>query len=185
MEDEKIIDLYWQRNQDAIEQTQKKYGAYCRSIAQNILNNYEDGEECVNDTWLRAWNAMPMERPAVLCAFLGAITRNISLDRYRKNHAKKRGGGTIESVFDEFLDGANEKEPVHYLEQEEFVLALNQFLKGLSVEKRVIFVRRYWYFDSTQEIAKRCQCSESRVKSILFRLRQKLKEYLKKEGIEV
>ena len=121
--------------------------------------NKEDCEECVNDTWLRAWNAMPDERPAILSAFLGAITRNLSLDRYRKLHTAKRGKGEVE-----------------------LVACINHFLKNLPKEHRVMFVRRYWYFDSITEIAERCACSEAKVKTTLFRVRGKLLDYLKKEG---
>ena len=155
MEDEKIIDLYWNRDQGAIGHTAEKYGSYCGRIAKNILLNKEDCEECVNDTWLRAWNAMPDERPAILSAFLGAITRNLSLDRYRKSH---------------------------YIEEQELVACINHFLKNLPKEHRVMFVRRYWYFDSITEIAERCACSEAKVKTTLFRVRGKLLDYLKKEG---
>lgn len=185
MEDERIIDLYWAREEKAIRHTEQKYGAYCRKIAWNILADREDCEECLNDTWLKAWNAMPDERPQILSAFLGAITRNLSLDRYRKKHAEKRGSGTVTYIFDEFMDGADEKEPVIHMEEKELVDALNRFLKGLSKEQRVVFVRRYWYMDSIAEIAKRCACSENRIKSMLFRERSRLKEYLRKEGFEV
>ena len=109
MEDEKIIDLYWNRDQGAIGHTAEKYGSYCGRIAKNILLNKEDCEECVNDTWLRAWNAMPDERPAILSAFLGAITRNLSLDRYRKLHTAKRGKGEVEFIFDELTDQVDKR----------------------------------------------------------------------------
>ena len=100
-EDEQIIDMYWAREQEAITETADKYGKYCGTIAWNILYNSEDCEECLNDTWLKAWNSMPTERPQILSAFLGAITRNLSLDRYRKNHAKKRGEGQVAYIFEE------------------------------------------------------------------------------------
>ena len=113
MEDEKIIDLYWDRDQRAIRQTAEKYGSYCGRIAKNILSNKEDCEECVNDTWLRAWNAMPDERPAILSAFLGAITRNLSLDRYRKQHTAKRGNGEVAFIFDELTDHVDKTGTLH------------------------------------------------------------------------
>ena len=182
MEDTKIIDLYWDRDQSAIEQTAQKYGRYCGKIAKNILFNKEDCEECVNDTWLRAWNAMPEERPSILSSFLGAITRNLCLDRYRKQHTAKRGNGEAAYIFDEMMDFPDEKEPSHYIEEQELILSINRFLKNLPTEQRVIFVRRYWYFDSVADIAERCGCSEGRIKTILFRVRGKLTEYLKKEG---
>ena len=139
-------------------------------------------EVCVNDTWLRAWNAMPDERPAILSAFLGAITRNLSLDRYRKLHTAKRGKGEVEFIFDELTDQVDKKEPSHYIEEQELVACINHFLKNLPKEHRVMFVRRYWYFDSITEIAERCACSEAKVKTTLFRVRGKLLDYLKKEG---
>ena len=166
MEDEKIIDLYWNRDQGAIGHTAEKYGSYCGRIAKNILLNKEDCEECVNDTWLRAWNAMPDERPAILSAFLGAI----------------RGKGEVEFIFDELTDQVDKKEPSHYIEEHELVACINHFLKNLPKEHRVMFVRRYWYFDSITEIAERCACSEAKVKTTLFRVRGKLLDYLKKEG---
>lgn len=185
MEDEKIIDLYWDRDQRAIGQTAEKYGAYCHRIAKNILYNKEDCEECVNDTWLKAWNAMPDERPAILSAFLGAITRNLSLDRYRKQHAAKRGNGEVAFIFDELTDEADKREPVHYIEEQELVEGINRFLGNLPKEHRVMFVRRYWYFDNITQIAERFSCSESKVKTTLFRIRGKLMDYLKKEGYAV
>ena len=182
MEDEKIIDLYWERSERAIAETERKYGAYCRSIATHILYNQEDSEECVNDTYLRAWNAMPKERPAILSAFLGAITRNLSLDRYRKNHSAKRGGKEVAFVFDELIDCVSKEDGLQSLEEKELVESLNCFLKGLRQEQRVLFLRRYWYMDSIAEIAARYSMSESKVKSILFRTRKKLWEQLQKEG---
>ena len=106
MEDEKIIALYWDRDQTAIAETQQKYGRYCGSIAHNIVHDAQDAEECVNDTWMRAWNSMPRERPQLLAAFLGAITRNLSLDRYRRKHSEKRGGGVMTYIYEELHDCA-------------------------------------------------------------------------------
>ena len=185
MEDTKIIDLYWERSEEAVRQTEQKYGKYCSSIARHILQDEEDCKECVNDTWLKAWNAMPTERPEILSAFLGAITRNLSLDLYRKKRAIKRGGGEIEYIFEEMMDCPNGKEPISELEEKELIKILNTFLERLPTEKRVIFVRRYWYLDSLAEIAKRCDCSEKRIKSILFRLRGQLKSLLEKEGYTI
>ena len=181
MEDEKIIDLYWDRNQSAIVETDKKYGNYCRKIADNILYNKEDSEECVNDTWLRAWNSMPEERPSILSAFLGAITRNLSLDRYRRRHAAKRGSGEVSYIFDEMWDCAGGENPVEQVEQKELVECIDRFLAELDNESRVLFVRRYWYMDSIAEIAGRFGYSESRVKSNMFRTRNKLRNRLVQE----
>lgn len=185
MEDEKIIDLYWSRDQKAITATEEKYGSYLRGIAWHILADKEDCEECLNDTWLKAWNSMPTAWPTILSAFLGAITRNLSLDRYRRKHALKRGRGQVEYIFDELMDCAGGKEPLAQLEERELVESLNRFLGELEAEKRVLFVRRYWYMDTIKEIAGRCALSESNVKTTLFRIREKLREHLKKEGFAV
>lgn len=185
MEDEKIIDLYWERSQEAIARTEEKYGTYCSRIAWNILSSREDCEECVNDTWMRAWNAMPPERPRILPAFLGAITRNLSLDRYRKLHAKKRGEGETAFVFDELRDCLSEDGPEQQMDAELLADALNRFLQQLERDNRIIFVRRYWYMDSVEAITKRLSMSESKVKSSLFRSRNKLRIFLQKEGFVV
>ena len=185
MEDEKIIDLYWNREQTAIIETEAKYGAYCHHIAWNILNNNQDSEECVNDTWLRAWNSMPTERPGILSAFLGAITRNLSLDCYRKKHAKKRGEGEVMYVFEELQDCFLNDGPEQQSEANALVEALNYFLSKMEKDNRMIFVRRYWYMDSVEGIAKRYGISESKVKSSLFRSRNKLRDFLQKEGFAV
>ncbi len=185
MEDEKIIDLYWDRDQSAIVKTEEKYGSYCHRIAWNILYNKEDSEECVNDTWMRAWNSMPTERPNILSAFLGAITRNLSLDRYRRQHAKKRGEGEVAFVFDELQDCLTIDGPEQQIDANLLVDALNHFLEKMEKENRIIFVRRYWYMDSIEAIAKRFSISESKVKSSLFRSRNKLRDYLQQEGFSL
>lgn len=184
MEDEKIIDLYWERDQQAIVATREKYGRYLGRIADNVLHNREDCEECLNDTWLRAWNSMPTERPAMLMAFLGAITRNLSLDRYRRNHAARRGCGEVEFIFDEVQDFSGRDEVQQHIDRMELVASLNRFLAELDEESRVMFVRRYWYMDGIAEIAARTGCGESRVKSKLMRLRKRLKKHLLEDGIE-
>lgn len=186
MEDGKIIDLYWARNETAIAETDRKYGGYCRSLSMRILKSREDCEECVNDTWLRAWDSMPPGRPSCLCAFLGKITRNLSISRYRKNRAEKRGGGEVELVLTELEDcipgaGSVEEE----VEGKELAESIDRFLCGLGAESRNIFVRRYFYLDSVKEVAGRFGVSESKVKSLLFRLRNRLREHLEKEGIEL
>ena len=151
-----------------------------------ILNSREDSEECVNDTWLRAWDSMPPGRPSCLCAFLGKITRNLSISRWRKNHAGKRGSGEMQLVLTELEDcipsvGSVEEE----LEGKELAASIDRFLKSLGEESRNIFVRRYFYLDSVREVADRFGVSESKVKSLLFRLRNRLREHLEKEGIEL
>lgn len=185
LEDEKIIELYWVRDQRAITCSQQKYGAYCHKIAQNVLHNESDCEECMNDTWFRAWNSMPTERPGILQAFLGAITRNLSLDRYRKNHSKKRGEGEISYIYEEMQDCISGENMGLHVENMELAEMINRFLAGMKTENRRIFVRRYWYFDSIAEIAKRFSISESKVKSSLMRSRESLRKCLAQEGIEV
>lgn len=185
MEDEKIIDLYWERSEQAVAVTQEKYHSYCYRIAHNILYNREDSEECVNDTWMCAWNSMPQERPGLLGAFLGKITRNISLDLYRKTHAKKRGSGECTYIFDELTDCVQEDRINEQLDRDELAEALNHFLERQKLENRIMFVRRYWYMDSIADIAGRLHCGESRVKSSLMRTRAKLRDYLREEGIEL
>ena len=173
MEDSAIIDLYWAREERALSETDAKYGGYCRSIAHNILKNREDSEECVSDTWLHAWNAMPPQRPSLLSSFLGRITRNLSFDRCRRQNAEKRGGvpapGRVEQA----------------LEARELAEAIDRFLRTLPERECSIFLRRYWYVDSVQDIAARYALRENTAKSILFRTREKLRRYLAGEGIIV
>ena len=182
MTDNEIVELFFARSENAIKLISEKYHAYCYSISFQILSNKEDCEECVNDTWMKAWNAMPDARPSILSAFLGSITRNICLDRYRKIHTAKRGSGQVDFIFDELLDLTDGKEPLHYIEEKELADSINRFLKNLPKEHRIIFVRRYWYMDPIAEIARRCMCTESKIKTVLFRIRGKLMEHLKMEG---
>ena len=186
MDDSQIVELFWQRDEVALSETESKYGPYCFSIANNILHNREDAHECVNDTYLDAWNAIPPHKPAILSTFLGKITRRLSLDRWRKTTAKKRGGGTVEASIDELVECIPDGKRIDdNLNDEEFGRLLNAFLATLSVTERSIFVRRHWYFDSIGNIAKRYGFSESKVKMTLKRVRDKLKLYLQKEGVWV
>jgi len=186
MEDRKIVDLYWQRSENAIAETAAKYDKYCHAIAYNILNNIEDSEECVNDTYMQAWNSMPPKRPSVLKAFLGKITRNLSLNRYEYYNAEKRGAGQTAFALDELREcipaGNNADEII-----DDIVLkdVLNRFIASLPKEKRIIFMRRYWYMSSIAEIAADCSVSESKVKMSLMRSRDKLKKLFEKEGISI
>ena len=183
MEDEKIIALYWERNEDAIRETDIKYGRYCHAIAYNVLYSHEDAEECVNDTWNSAWNAMPPEKPTKLSSFLARITRNIAIDRYRYNGAQKRSA-EVESAIDEYWECIpNGDAPI----EDEFLLrqAINGFLAGLDTRTRVIFMRRYWYSMSVKDIADGMRLSEGHVSVILHRTRSKFRDYLTKEGIFV
>lgn len=183
MEDRQIIELYWQRNADAISETAGKYGAYCFQVADNILHDAGDSEECVNDTWLRAWDAMPPERPDVLRMFLAKITRNLSFDRFNARNAKKRGGGEIALVLDELeecLASGTDVETAY--EGKELGQCIRRFVRGLSERDGNVFVRRYFFADSVAAIARRYGLTENNVMVILSRTRKKLKLELMKEG---
>lgn len=183
MEDEKIIDLYWQRSEQAITATAEKYGAYCAAIARNILRREEDTEECLNDTWLGAWNAMPPHRPSVLGAFLGRLTRNLAFNRYAYTHAEKRGGGEVELVLEELAEIVSGGEDSQTeLERRELGRAINGFLQSLSAKKRAIFLLRYWYACSVGEIAARWGMKETAVSMVLARVRRDLRQYLTQRG---
>ena len=185
-EDSKIIELYFERNEEAISATDEKYGAYCMKISQNILGSTEDAKECVNDTYLAAWNSIPPKIPKILSLFLGKITRNFSINLYRKSHSEKRGGGEYEVVLDEISELVSGKENVEKdFERREILFAINDFLKTLDDEKRNIFVCRYWYFYSAKDIAKLFGKKESSVHSSLERTRKKLGKYLSERGFEL
>lgn len=188
MDDREIIALYWERSDEAILETSRKYSRYCHSISFNILGNHEDAEECVNDTYLRAWNSIPPNRPNHLSAYLGRITRNLSFDKYRRRTAEKRGLGQAALALSELEDclpgSANVARMVEEASEEKILIeAINSFLEGLPLESRMVFMRRYWHVSSIQEIARSFHMSESKVKSILFRTRKKLKAHLEEEGI--
>lgn len=186
MEDARIVQLYWDRNEQAIPVTADKYGSYCTSIAQNILGNYEDAEECVNDTYLHAWNSMPPKRPSTLSTFLGKITRNLSLNKYKHNTADKRGGGELPLVLDELSELVSGNNGVEQeISHKELVKAINAFMNTLSLEKRSIFICRYWYADSISVIAGMHGMNEGSVSVILNRLRSKLHEFLTERGFEL
>lgn len=185
MEDKKIVELYWERSETAIAQTQDKYGRYCHCIAYNILYSNEDAEECVNDTYLRAWDSMPPHRPERLSAFLGKITRNLALDRYDRARAQKRSAG-IELALDELgecIPDSKGEMPI----SDEIALrdAINSFLASLPTQTRKVFVRRYWYLSAVKDIACDLEMSESNVKVLLLRTRQRFRSYLEKEGIVI
>ena len=183
MKDEAIVRLYWDRNEQAISESASKYGEYCGSIARNILFNWTDTEECVNDTWFHAWNAMPPHRPSMLRTFLGKITRNLAFDRYRKLHRDKRGGYNIDLVLDELAEIVSGKDnPEDAVQEKELKDEINRFLSGFSRDKRYMFVLRYWYADGIGEIAERFHMSENNVSVTLGRMRKKLKEYLTERG---
>lgn len=184
MEDSEIVQLYWDRSEEAIAETSVKYGAYCHSISYGILRNSQDAEECVTDTYLKVWNAIPPQRPARLPAFLGKIARNLSLDRYRRRAAKMRGFGQVTLALEELEWSVPAPDTLtHLVDAEELTRILERFLKNLSQEKRRVFLLRYWYFRSIQEIAEGLHITQAKVTSILHRLRRELKLYLEKEGI--
>ena len=182
MQDYEIIALYWARDQRAIPETSECYGGYCAAIARNILYDAEDTEECVNDTWLSAWNTMPPHRPTILSTFLGKITRRLSIDRWRERTAEKCGG-EIALALDELMDCVPSENSVEReIEAEELGSFINRFVLQMPLQERRIFICRYWYLDSIKSIAQQFGVSESKVKMILHRQRNRLKLHLAKEG---
>lgn len=184
MTDARIIELYWERSERAIEETDRKYGPYCSSIAYNILRDHEDAEESVNDTYLRAWNSMPPERPNILSAFLGKICRRLSIDRWRRGRAEKRGGGELPFALEELeycLPSGN-GDPAEEAELRELQRLYERFLVSLRTQERRVFLCRYWYMDSIADIARRFGFTESKVTSMLHRTREKFRAVLEKEG---
>lgn len=185
MEDSRIVDLYWRRDEAAIRETERKYGALCRGVARNILGADEDAEECVNDALHQAWNAIPPQRPDRLGAWLGKVTRNLALNLWSKRHAQKRYAG-MESLLGELEEcvpapGGVERE----VEDRELSAAIDGWLRTLSREDRVLFVRRYWYGTALQTLAAERGISPNRLAQKMFRLRQGLREALEKEGFTV
>lgn len=185
MEDREIIRLFFKRNETALYEVSKKYGAYCKTIARNILKNHEEAELCVNDTYMRAWESIPPNDPPMLGAFLGKITKNLALNRLTFLNADKRGGNS-EFSFDE-LDGfvSGEYSVEAETERRELVLAINAFLKKLPAKQRRIFVGRYWGYYKLSELAERFGMTEGGISLSLERTRRKLKKYLENGGFDV
>ena len=184
MDDQKIIDLYWGRSESAITETDQKYGKYCYSIAYNILTNNEDAEESVSDTYMAAWKSMPPKRPSILAAFLGKIARHLSIDRWRSRNRYKRGGGEIILALEELENCAADNQTVEKaLEEKQLALTFNRFLESLPETERRIFLCRYWYMDSISAIANYYGFSDSKVTSMLYRTRKKLRAVLEKEDL--
>lgn len=185
MEDEKIIELYWERKEDAIAETAAKYGRLLFRIAGNLLRSREDREECVNDTYLGLWNAIPSQRPSPLSVFAGRITRNLALKKYEYLSAEKRKPEAVCSL-EELGDCVSGQASVESeAEGRRIGQCISDFLWKLEEEKRTVFLCRYWYFDSVESIARRTGYSQSKIKSMLFHTRKKLRDYLESEGIEL
>lgn len=183
MQDEQIVALYWQREERAILETDKKYGSYCYTVADNILQNREDAEECVNDTWFRVWNAIPPQKPSKLQIYLAKITRHLAFDRFKARTAEKRGGGEIHLVLSELEEcipapgGVEET-----ILAKELAVSVDRFIRSLPQRERNVFVRRYFYTEPIARIAERYGFTSSNTSVILNRVRQKLKAHLAKEG---
>lgn len=186
MQDENIVALYWERNETAIEETKNKYERYLFKIAHNVLSDFEDSQESVNDTYLAAWNSMPPHKPNVLSTYLGKITRRISIDIFRKKNRNKRRASEYALSLTELEDSiSSENTPEEDLEVKLLANAINDFLHTLPKDARNLFIGRYYFLDSLRDAAKYCGMSESRAKSLLFRTRCNLKIYLEKEGFEI
>ena len=184
MEDYKIVDLYWARSEDAIRQTEIKYGRMLASVSAALVPSVQDAEECVSDTYVVAWNSMPDQRPIYLGAFLSKIVRRISIDKYRREHSQKRGG------MENFIDELSECIPSETDLQTEYdnrrlSELLNFFLLSLDEQKRIIFVRRYFFSDSIFDIAKMLRISEGKTKTVLHRTRNELRKFLEREGVTI
>lgn len=186
MDDRQIIVLYERRDEDAISATAEKYGKYCAAIAENILADRQDAEECVNDAYLRVWNSIPPQKPQSLKLFLARVVRNVALDRLRMKGRVKRGGGEVTVAIDEIGEIASDiKSPEDELAAKELVKSINNFLLSLSQRDRGIFVRRYFYVETAEKISNEYGMSQNAVLKVLSRSRQKLKKYLESEGYTV
>ena len=184
MEDERIVDLFWKRSETAIEETNKKYGRYVRSIALNILGCESDAEEAINDTYLDTWNTIPPNKPKVLATYIGKIARRRSVDILRKKKSARRGWGETAVVFEELEESLCESSrPDEHLEAEVLSKAINRFLRSLPQREQKIFLCRYYYVESIETIAERFSLTNNAVKSILLRTRNKLKQHLIQEGL--
>ena len=185
MDDSKIVSLYWDRNERAITESEEKYGDYCYRIAFYILNEKNDADESVNDTWLAAWNSMPPHRPSVLKNFLGKLTRRISINKWNNNIAQKRGGGRIDEALSEFEECMPDNScPEKEAETELLKDILSDFVRSLKPMERKLFMGKYWHLYSIEQLANAYGFTQSKVKSMLLRTRKKLKQRLTEEGFE-
>lgn len=183
MTDSEIIELYLQRDERAIAETQRLYGNYCEKIARNILGNYQDAQECVNDTYLKVWDSIPPQNPRIFAAFLAKITRNSAISMYRRTHADKRGCGTVPLILDELEELISDRTDVSQnAEDREVIAAINRFLGELPEKNRRVFVLRFVCCESVRGIARQMGFSENNVSVTLNRTKKQLKQYLKKEG---
>jgi len=185
MDDNRIIKLYFMRDENALKETENKYGAYCRYIADNILCSYEDSRECTNDALIEVWNRIPPDKPHSLKSYIGCITRHIALNRIKAMKAIKRGGGSITETLDELKECVSDCSVEHELDTKEMKKCIDGFLKGLDVKSRKIFVKRYWYLCSSAQISREMGMTENAVNVMLHRLRSRLKTYLEGEGFEL
>lgn len=185
MNDIEIVELFWQRDEAALTATDRKYRGYLMKIATNVLNNTEDGQEAVNDTYLKAWNAIPPHKPSLLSTFLGKITRRLSIDKLRTKTRGKRGGSEYQLSLDELCDCTGGDDPAEDYETMELAKAISTYLRSISKEKRTVFVWRYYFCEPIKDICIRLGESESSVKSKLHRIRQGLKQHLESEGFEI
>lgn len=186
MSDDHIIDMFFDRDQNSIEELRKKYENRLTRISMNFLNNKQDAEECVSDTLLKAWQNIPPQRPEILSAYLSKITRNISLNKLKAKNTQKRGSGEYTAVIDELeyaIPTFKSNTPEEIYEANQTTKAINDFLLMVKKNERIVFVLRYFYGESLGDIADRFNYSESKTKSLLFRIRKKLKAYLEKEGV--
>ena len=183
MEYQEIIELYWKRSENALTETSRKYTQYCRAIAGNILENWQDVEECLNDTWLAAWESIPPQRPVRLNIYLGRITRNLALNRRKAQTAQKRGGGHLDAVLDELRQCISEEDMEQQLDEMMLRDAVDDFLRRQTSRNRAIFLRRYWAMERVEDIARDLGLRRGQTATILYRMRKALKKHLEKEEI--
>ena len=186
MNDNEIIELYFARSENAVSETDKKYGVFCRGLTFSILGNREDSEECVSDTYMKLWNVIPPQRPQKFRAFISRIARNLALNVLDRAEARKRGGRYGAAAYDELSESIPSPDTVDKrIDDKELAALIDSFLRSLDSEKQRIFVKRYWYLCSVSEIAEQMHISEGKVKMTLHRTRERLREFLEKEGIAV
>ncbi|MBP1538203.1 MAG: sigma-70 family RNA polymerase sigma factor [Ruminococcus sp.] len=184
MQDNELLKMYFDRNEQAISETAEQYGRYCMYIADNILQNRQDSEECVNDAYVTLWNTIPPQKPQSLKAYLAKVLRNAALSMVRKHNAKKRGSGAVDEIIDELREAETDT-PESITDAKMMSELINGFVKGLEKQQRIIFVKRYWYLCPSKQIAKECDLSVGNVNMTLHRLRQQLKNYLEQEGFKI